>query len=118
MSNLLNERLAVGQSIATPLRALEAQIDSAIEQAGHVMVAMAQGRKRARVAAATGHEAFSALGKTVNALFEGRGTIVACHQSLEQTRRELNVPTRSYGDEASKPTATLSEASQPLRSVA
>lgn len=117
--SILNEvRVEVGQTIAAPLRQLEATIDTAIEQAGHVMIAMARGRKRGKVAAATGHEAFEALGQTVSALFEGRGRIVACHQSLEQTRHDLGVPVVSYGDESSKPPLPKVEGAQPLRAVA
>ena len=118
MSNLQTERLDVGRTIALPLRKLEATIDTAIEQAGLVMIAMASGRKRARVAAATGHEAFAALGETVAALFEGRGTIVACHQSLEQTRIDLGIRVDNYGDESSKPPLPFTEGAQPLRVAA
>lgn len=118
MSKLHDERLEVGRTIALPLRKLEATIDSAIEQAGHVMIAMAAGRKRAKVAAATGQDAFAALGETVAALFEGRSTIVACHQSLEQTRLDLNVRIDNYGDVAPKPPLPFTEGAQPLRIVA
>lgn len=114
MSKLLNDRLEVGQRIATPLRSMEAAIDTAIEEAGHVMIAMAAGRKQARVAAATGQDAFANLGTAVQALFDGRSAIVACHQSLEETRRDLGVPFHSYGDVAPKPRALEAE---PLRAV-
>ena len=73
------------------------------------MIAMAAGRKQARVAAATGQDAFANLGTAVHALFEGRGAIVACHQSLEETRRDLGVPFHSYGDVAPKPKAVPAE---------
>lgn len=118
MSKLHDERLEVGRTIALPLRKLEATIDSAIADAGHVMIAMAAGRKRAKVAAATGHEAFVALSGTVAALFEGRSAIVACHQSLEQTRHDLNIRIDNYGDAAPKPPLPFTEGATPLRSVA
>lgn len=118
MANLNEDRVEVGRTIAMPLRRLEATIDTALEQAGHVMIAMAGGRKRAKVAAATGHEAFVELGQTVNALFEGRSRIVACHQSLERTREDLGVRMDNYGDGASKPPLPFTEGAQPLRVVA
>lgn len=118
MQNLNEERVAVGGTIAHPLRKLEATIDTAIEQAGHVMIAMASGRKRAKVAAAMGHEAFAELGQTVHALFEGRSRIVACHQALEQTRESLGVRMEDYGDVGAKPKPPFTEAIQPLRVVA
>ncbi|MFA5965313.1 MAG: hypothetical protein WC804_14955 [Sphingomonas sp.] len=103
MKHLHNERLNAGRAIATPLHALEASFDSAIGHAGELMVAMSSGRKRAKLSAVYGADAFDALGETAARLFAGRAQTVALHRSLDELRADLNLPARAYGDESHKP---------------
>ncbi|MDB5675494.1 MAG: hypothetical protein JWM65_2476 [Sphingomonas bacterium] len=103
MKHLHNERLEAGRAIATPLHALEATFDTAIGQAGELMVALSNGRKRAKLSAIYGAEAFDALAETAARLFAGRAQAVALHRALDGVRADLGLPARAYGDESQKP---------------
>jgi hypothetical protein len=103
MKHLHNERLDAGRAIATPLHALEASFDTAIGQAGELMVALSTGRKRAKLSAVYGAEAFDALAETAARLFAGRAQAVALHRALDGVRADLGLPARAYGDESHKP---------------
>jgi hypothetical protein len=103
MKHLHNERLDAGRAIAMPLHALEASFDTAIGHAGELMVAMSSGRKRAKLSAIYGAEAFDALGETAARLFAGRAQTVKLHRSLDGLRADLGLPARAYGDESHKP---------------
>jgi hypothetical protein len=103
MKHLHNERLEAGRAIATPLHALEASFDTAIGQAGELMVALSSGRKRAKLSAVYGAEAFDALAETAARLFAGRAQAVALHRALDGVRADLGLPARAYGDESQKP---------------
>ncbi|MDB5708707.1 MAG: hypothetical protein JWL96_777 [Sphingomonas bacterium] len=103
MKHLHNERLEAGRAIATPLHALEATFDTAIGQAGELMVALSSGRKRAKLSAVYGAEAFDALAETAARLFAGRAQAVALHRALDGVRADLGLPARAYGDESQKP---------------
>lgn len=105
MKHLHNERLEAGRAIATPLHALEASFDTAIGQAGELMVALSSGRKRAKLSAVYGAEAFDALAETAARLFAGRAQAVALHRALDGVRADLGLPARAYGDETQKPDA-------------
>jgi hypothetical protein len=96
MKHLHNERLDAGRAIAMPLHALEASFDTAIGHAGELMVAMSSGRKRAKLSAIYGAEAFDALGETAARLFAGRAQTVALHRSLDGLRADLGLPARDY----------------------
>lgn len=103
MKHLHNERLDAGRAIATPLHALEASFDTAIGQAGELMVALSTGRRRAKLSAVYGSEAFDALAETAARLFAGRAQAVALHRALDGVRADLGLPARAYGDELHKP---------------
>ena len=103
MKHLHNERLDAGRAIATPLHALEASFDTAIGQAGALMVALSTGRKRAKLSAVYGAEAFDALAETAARLFAGRAQAVVLHRALDGVRADLGLPARAYGDESHKP---------------
>jgi len=103
MKHLHNERLDAGRTIAAPLHALEATFDTAIGQAGELMIALSAGRKRAKLSAVYGAEAFDALAETAARLFAGRAQAVALHRALDGVRADLGLPARAYGDESQKP---------------
>jgi len=103
MKHLHNERLSAGRAIATPLHALESTFDTAIGQAGELMIALSAGRKRARLSAVYGAEAFDALAETAARLFAGRAQAVVLHRALDGVRADLGLPARAYGDESHKP---------------
>ncbi len=103
MKHLHNERLDAGRAIATPLHALESSLDTAIGHAGELMTALSAGRKRAKLSAVYGAEAFDALGEAAAGLFAGRARTVALHRTLDGLRADLNLPARAYGDESQKP---------------
>lgn len=103
MKHLHNERLDTGRTIAAPLHALEATFDTAIGQAGELMIALSAGRKRAKLSAVYGAEAFDALAETAARLFAGRAQAVALHRALDGVRADLGLPARAYGDESQKP---------------
>jgi hypothetical protein len=103
MKHLYNERLMAGRAIATPLHALEATFDTAIIQVGELMIALSNGRKRAKLSAVYGADTFDALAETTARLFAGRAQAVVLHRSLDGVRAELNLPARAYGDESQKP---------------
>jgi hypothetical protein len=103
MKHLHNERLDAGRAIAAPLHALEATFDTAIGQAGELMIALSNGRKRAHLSAVYGAEAFDALAETAARLFAGRAQAVALHRALDSVRADLGLPARAYGDESHKP---------------
>ena len=103
MKHLHNERLSAGRAIATPLHALESTFDTAIGQAGELMIALSAGRKQARLSAIYGADAFDALAETAARLFAGRAQAVALHRALDGVRADLGLPARAYGDESHKP---------------
>ncbi|MDH7973381.1 hypothetical protein QH494_14420 [Sphingomonas sp. AR_OL41] len=103
MKHLHNERLDAGRAIASPLHALEASLDVAIGHAGELMIAMSMGRKRAKLSAVYGADAFDALGEAAAGLFAGRARTVALHRTLDGLRADLGLPARAYGDESHKP---------------
>jgi len=86
----MNDWQRAGRS--PPASRLESDLDNALARAGMLMAAMATGRERAKDSAVVGADAFDHLGKTVAALFESRGSIVALHLSLDETRAQLRLP--------------------------
>ncbi len=117
MLPLQNERLAVGQEIAPPLRALESNFETAMDNAGALLSAIARGRKRAGVPFRSGVEAYERISTAVGSIVTGAKSIEALHTDLDVIRADFNISPRAFGDEGPKPATGEVTIAEPVRLV-
>jgi hypothetical protein len=103
--------------VATQVRAVEDVIENALEQMAELQMRMVRARAAARVATATGHEAFEHLAGALQGLVSARGEIAGCHASLVEVKQFVpGLRTTGFGDASECPPAPSGRAD--LRVVA
>ena len=71
--------------VATQVRAVEDAIESALAEIAELQGRMIRARATAKVATATGHEAFEQLAVAMQSLVKARGGMANCHITLKET---------------------------------
>lgn len=88
---MLTERRKAANEVAAKLFEAEAAIDHAIIAIGALASAMPQAQAAAKLSTVVGSDAFTHLGATVAALFEGRSHAVALHHALDEVKTGIGL---------------------------
>lgn len=100
----LNTRVAVAQSVAEPLLALEHHVDAAITAYAATLTAAIAGRREARLPLAAGQEGLDQLGIAIGQLIGARKAVHSVHTSFRSVSDEMRVPAVAFGDHGDTPT--------------
>jgi len=83
-----------------------------------LMAAMATGRERAKISAVVGADASIISARLLPLCSRAAARSSRLHLSLDETRAQLRLPERAFGDESEKVPAPAGVSAEPLRIVA
>ncbi|MCJ8190751.1 hypothetical protein [Sphingomicrobium aestuariivivum] len=105
--------------VATQVRAVEDQIESAIAAIAELQGRMIHARSVAGIATATGHEAFEEVAASIGALVTARGGMAKAHMVLKDTQAFVpGLRATGFGDLGECPEESAPAGSADLRVVA
>ena len=85
--------------VATQVREVEDVIETALAEMAELQGRMVRARAAARIATATGHDAFEHLGQALQGLIAARGGIANCHGALREAQRHVpGLRATGFGD--------------------
>lgn len=84
--------------VAEKLFALESALDDALQCAGELSAILPAARKRAKLSACVGQDAFTCASTTMNALVTARASLVEAHYNLADVHEQIGLKTFATGD--------------------
>ena len=91
VKNMLKERLAAANKIATELAEAEAAIDLAIAKVGALVNSLPSAQAAARLSPVVGDTAYGHIEGTVLSLFKGRSNLVAFHHEMDRIKTHVGL---------------------------
>jgi hypothetical protein len=83
--------------IARQIQQTEKSVDQTILEANALLVAMIEARREGNFAAEIGQAAFEDVARTIKALMDARGAMVAGHANLAKVAKDLAIEWRMDG---------------------
>lgn len=91
VKNMLKERLAAANKIATELAEAEAAIDLAIAKVGALVNSLPDAQAAAKLSPVVGDTAYGHIQGTVVSLFTGRSNLVAFHHEMDRIKNHVGL---------------------------
>ena len=95
---MLNDRLNAAQGVAKELFPAEANLEDALLHTSRMVIAVIEGRRKAKLPFGTGQEGLERAGAAASLLIQARAELGAAHAAFRATQHEIGLRAVSFGE--------------------